>query len=143
MTIIDKIKNSVESITGMQFIYESPQTINTRLDNMPMPCVFMNIIDQGVAIDDNGIIREQMTIQVMFCDLCDLDFDGIDAEKIIDRLKKIAFSWVAKSMASTEFKVKAILGTNRYYADNDAIVCAFSVSLQIEEIDGVSKCTLI
>lgn len=143
MTIIDKIKNSVESITGMQFIYESPQTINTRLDNMPMPCAFMNIIDQGVAIDDNGIIREQMTIQVMFCDLCDLDFDGIDAEKIIDRLKKIAFSWVAKSMASTEFKVKAILGTNRYYADNDAIVCAFSVSLQIEEIDGVSKCTLL
>lgn len=143
MTIIDKIKNSVESITGMQFIYESPQTINTRLDNMPMPCAFMNIIDQGVAIDDNGIIREQMTIQVMFCDLCDLDFDGIDAEKIIDRLKKIAFSWVAKSMSSNEFKVKAILGTNRYYADNDAIVCAFSVSLQIEEIDGVSKCTLL
>lgn len=141
MTIIDKIKNSVESVTGMQFIYESPQTINTRLDNMPMPCAFMNIIDQGVAIDDNGIIREQMTIQVMFCDLCELDFDGIDAEKILDRLKKTAFSWVAKSMASTEFKVKAILGTNRYYADNDAIVCAFSVSLQIEEIDGVSKCT--
>ena len=141
MTIIDKIKNSVESITGMQFIYESPQTINTRLDNMPMPCAFMNIIDQGVAIDDNGIIREQMTIQVMFCDLCDLDFDGIDAEKILDRLKKTAFFWLAKSMSSTEFKVKAILGTNRYYADNDAIVCAFSVSLQIEEIDGISKCT--
>ena len=143
MTIIDKIKNSVESITGMQFIYESPQTINTRLDNMPMPCAFMNIIDQGVAIDDNGIIREQMTIQVMFCDLCDLDFDGIDAEKILDRLKKTAFFWLAKAMASNEFKIKAILGTNRYYADNDAIVCAFSVSLQIEEIDGVSKCTLI
>ena len=101
----------------------------------------MNIIDQGVAIDDNGIIREQMTIQVMFCDLCELDFDGIDAEKILDRLKKIAFSWVANAMSSTEFKVKEILGTNRYYADNDAIVCAFSVSLQIEEIDGVSKCT--
>ena len=85
MTIIDKIKNSVESVTGMQFIYESPQTINTRLDNMPMPCCFMNIIDQGVAIDDNGIIREQMTIQVMFCDLCELDFDGIDAEKILNK----------------------------------------------------------
>ena len=141
MTIIDKIKNSVESVTGMQFVYESPQTINTRLDNMPMPCAFMNIIDQGVAIDDNGIIREQMTIQVMFCDLCELDFDGIDAEKILDRLKKIAFSWVANAMSSTEFKFKEILGTNRYYADNDAIVCAFSVSLQIEEIDGVSKCT--
>ena len=143
MTIIDKIKNSVESVTGMQFVYESPQTINTRLDNMPMPCAFMNIIDQGVAIDDNGIIREQMTIQIMFCDLCELDFDGIDAEKILDRLKKTAFFWLAKSMSSTEFKIKAILGTNRYYADNDAIVCAFSVSLQIEEIDGVSKCTLL
>ena len=143
MTIIDKIKNSVESVTGMQFVYESPQTINTRLDNMPMPCAFMNIIDQGVAIDDNGIIREQMTIQVMFCDLCELDFDGIDAEKILDRLKKIAFSWVANAMSSNEFKDKEILGTNRYYADNDAIVCAFSVSLQIEEIDGISKCTLI
>ena len=143
MTIIDKIKNSVETITGMQFVYESPQTINTRLDNMPMPCAFMNIIDQGVAIDDNGIIREQMTIQVMFCDLCELDFDGIDAEKILDRLKKIAFSWVANAMSSNEFKVKEILGTNRYYADNDAIVCAFSVSLQIEEIDGISKCSNI
>ena len=143
MTIIDKIKLSVESVTGMQFIYESPQTINTRLDNMPMPCAFMNIIDQGVAIDDNGIIREQMTIQVMFCDLCDLDFDGIDAEKILDRLKKTAFFWLAKSMSSTEFKIKTILGTNRYYADNDAIVCAFSVSLQIEEIDGISKCSNI
>ena len=143
MTIIDKIKSSVETITGMQFIYESPQTINTRLDNMPMPCCFMNIIDQGVAIDDNGIIREQMTIQVMFCDLCDLDFDGIDAERILDRLKKTAFFWLAKAMGSTEFKVKEILGTNRYYADNDAIVCAFSVSLQIEEIDGISKCSNI
>ena len=141
MTIIDKIKNSVESVTGMQFVYESPQTINTRLDNMPMPCAFMNIIDQGVAIDDNGIIREQMTIQVMFCDLCELDFDGIDAEKILDRLKKIALSWEANAMSSTASKVKEITGPTRYYADNDAIVCAFSVSLQIEEIDGVSKCT--
>lgn len=143
MTIIDKIKASVEDATRFKFYYDSPSTLNTRLDNVELPCAMMELINQGAVTDDNGIIRERLTIQVLFADICDVDFDGIDTEEIIDRLKRRAFMWLASLRRSQDLRLIDNLSTSRYYADNDAVVCAYGVTCVIEEVEGVSNCTII
>lgn len=143
MNIIEKIKESVESSTKLPFYYDSPETLNTRLDNVELPCAMMELIEQGAVTDDNGIIRERLTIQVLFTDLCDLDIDGITAENIIDRLKRKSFLWLCDLRKSYELKLVQTLGTARYYASNDAIVCAYGVTIQVEEVEGISSCSVI
>lgn len=143
MTIIDKIKKSVETATDYKFYYDSPETLNTRLDNIELPCVMMNLIESGTATDENGIIRERMTIQVLFVDLCEIDLDGVDTEVTLDKLKRRAFAWLCQLRKSEDLNLIENVSTARYYQTNDANICAFAVSVIVEEIEGVSKCTIL
>lgn len=138
MTVIDKIKESVERATGLQFFYDTPQTLNTRLDDMPLPCAMMQIVESGAAISENGVIRERLNVLVLFADKSELDFDGVQNERTrLDGLKKQAFAWLQALMRSETLQVVRIGNTARYYASDDAIVTAFAVNVELEEIEGV------
>ena len=138
MTIIDKIKQSVEQATGLPFVYDTPQTLNVRLDNLNLPCAMMQVVESGTATDENGIIREVITAMVLFTDRTELDFDGIENErKHLDAMKKAAFGWLLSLRRSECLRLVSTGATARYYATDDAIVTAFGVTVTIEELEGV------
>lgn len=138
MTIIDKIKRSVESATGLAFLYDTPQTLNQRLDNMLLPCAMMQIVESGAVADENGIIRERLSVMVLFADKTDIDFDGVQNEREhLDAMKKAAFRWLLALRRDDDLRFIEGGGTTRYYADNDAIVTAYGVQVTIEETEGV------
>lgn len=138
MTIIDKIKKSVEESTGLAFYYDTPQTLTYRADNVTMPCAMMNIATAGTIYDENGIIHERLTIQVLFVNTSELDFDGIENERErLDTLKKAAFRWLLSLRRSEDLRLISEQGTSRYYATEDAICTAYGVTVTIEEIEGV------
>ena len=68
MSVIDKIKNSVEQATGLTFYYDTPQTLNVRLDRAQYPCAMLHILESGAVIDANGILRERLTIEMLFAE---------------------------------------------------------------------------
>lgn len=138
MTIIDKIKLSVEQATGLPFIYDTPQTLNVRLDNMKLPCAMMQVVESGAVADENGLIRERLTAMVLFADRTDLDFDGIQNEaEHLDAMKKQAFRWLLALRRSDKLILVDTGSTARYYASDDAILTAFGVTVTIEEVEGV------
>lgn len=141
-SIIQKIKESVENATGMTFYYDTPQTLNLRLDRAAFPCAMLHIVESGAVQDTNGVLRERMTIEVLFVTLSDLDFDGLDVEnRELNTLKIRAFEWLlALLRMKTELRCVSLNGTSRYYATDDAIYSAFGVNVTIEEIEGISKC---
>ena len=63
MNVIEKIKNSIESVTSLTFYYDTPQTLNQRLDSATYPCAMLNIVQSGAIVTDNGIIRERLTVE--------------------------------------------------------------------------------
>lgn len=141
MSVIDKIKNSITEATGMPFYYDTPQTLNVRLDRAQYPCAMLHILQSGAVTDTNGILRERLTIEMLFATTSDLDFDGTDVEaNEIDGLKKHAFRWLMKLLRNRDLRLISINGTNRYYATDDAIYSAYGVNVTLEEAQGWSKC---
>lgn len=143
MSIIDKIKKSIEEATGLTFYYDTPQTLNVRLDRATYPCAMLHILQSGAVTDANGILRERLTIEVLFATTSHLDFDGVDVEaNEINGLKKQAFKWLVKLLRSRDLRLISINGTNRYYATDDAIYSAFGVNVTLDETQGFSKCDI-
>lgn len=143
MSIIDKIKKSIEDATGLMFYYDTPQTLNVRLDRATYPCAMLHILQSGAVTDANGVLRERLTIEVLFATTSHLDFDGVDVEaNEIDGLKKQAFKWLIKLLRSHDLRLVSINGTNRYYATDDAIYSAFGVNVTLDEAQGFSKCDI-
>lgn len=149
MSIIDKIKESVESATGLPFYYDTPETLNQRMSGVSarrpwcFPCAMLNILQSGAVTDQNGILRERLTIEVLFATKSDLDFDGVEVEACeIDGMKERAFTWLLALMRSNTLRLVAMNNTQRYYATDDAIFSAYGVNITIEEAQGLSRCTL-
>lgn len=143
MSIIEKIKNSITAATGLPFYYDTPQTLNIRLDRAQYPCAMLNILQSGAVTDANGILRERLTIEILFATTSHLDFDGTDVEaNEIDGLKKHAFTWLIKLLRSHDLRLVSVNGTNRYYATEDAIYSAFGVNVTLDEAQGFSACNI-
>lgn len=142
-SVIDKIKASITAATGLPFYYDTPQTLNVRLDTATYPCAMLHILQSGTAVDVNGVIRERLTIEMLFATVSNLDFDGVDVEaNELDVLKRKAFLWLVHLHRSHELRLISINGTSRYYATDDAIYSAFGVNVTIEEVLGVSACDI-
>lgn len=141
MSVIEKIKNSITAATGLPFYYDTPQTLNLRLDRATYPCAMLHILQSGAIVDTNGILRERLTIEMLFATTSNLDFDGTDVEKNeLDKMKLLAFQWLLALYRSRELRLVSINSTNRYYATDDAIYSAYGVQVTIDEAQGVSKC---
>ena len=143
MSVIDKIKSSVEAATGLKFYYDTPQTLNVRMEreDWDFPCAMLNILQAGAVTDQNGIMRERLTIEVLFSQLSSLDFDGIKVEADeLDEMKRKAFKWVQSLFRSHDLRLVSTNGTNRYYATDDAIISAYGINVTIDEIQGVAPC---
>lgn len=143
MSIIDKIEKSIVFATGLPFYYDTPQTLNVRMDkgDWVFPCAMLHIIQSGTVIDTNGIIRERLNIEMLFATTSNLDFDGKKVEnEELDDLKKKAFQWLLNLYRSRDLRLSEITGTSRYYATDDAIYSAYGVKVSLEEIQGVTKC---
>ena len=142
MSIIEKIKRSVERATGLPFYYDTPQTLNVRLDMATYPCAMLHIVTSGAVIGDNGIIRERLNVEVLFTTTSRLDFDGVDVENNeLDKMKEHAFKWLLSLLRTrTGLRLVTLNGTNRYYATDDAIYSAYGVNVTLEEIQGVTAC---
>lgn len=138
MSIIEKIKHSVECATGLRFYYDSPETLNVRVDNLTLPCAMLDVVESGAVFDENGVVRERLNIQVLFADKTQLDYDGIENEsEHLDWLKRKAFQWLLGLRRSDDLRLVGVGNTQRYYATQDAIVTAYGVQVNIEEMEGV------
>lgn len=144
MSIIEKIKQSVTGATGLPFLYDTPQTLNVRLDKLEstqFPCAMLHIVQSGAIQDQNGILRERLTIEILFATLSRLDFDGLQVENNeLDTMKRHAFVWLQALLRSRDLRLVSNNGTQRYYATDDAIISAYGVNVTIDEIKGFSPC---
>ena len=141
MSIIKKIKASVEGATGLPFYYDTPQTLNLRLERATFPAALLHIITSGAVADTNGILRERLNVEVLFTTTSSLDFDGVDVENLeLDKMKEHAFRWLLSLFRSRTLRLVTLNGTNRYYATDDAIYSAYGVNVTLEEIQGLTAC---
>lgn len=143
MTIIEKIKRSVEAATGLPFLYHAAGEINeliARAESLPVAFAFL--LDSGTIDDVNGRYRERVTLAVMFADKSQFDFNAIENEQIIDRMKIKAYKWLQSLRLSNDLNIVSINQTQRLYDATTDILTGFSVNVTIEDYAGYGECEL-
>lgn len=143
MTIIEKIKQSVEGATGMPFLYHAAGELNEIVARCgELPVAYSFLIDSGTIDDLNGRYHERVTLAVMFCDKTEFDFNALENEKIIDRMKVKAYKWMQSLRMSNALRVISVNNTQRLYDNTTDILTGFAVNITIEDVAGVGECEL-
>lgn len=143
MTIIEKIKQSVEGATGMPFLYHAAGELNELIARCSeLPVAYSFLIDSGTIDDVNGRYHERVTLAVMFCDKTDFDFNALENEQIIDRMKAKAYKWLQSLRMSNALRIVAVNNTQRLYDDTTDVLTGFAVNITLEDIAGAGECEL-
>lgn len=140
MTIIEKIKNSIEGAVSIPFYYHAGGELNNILDGAEFPCAYAFLLESGTIADVNGLYHERISLAVFFCDLTEFDFDSFDNERIIDECKQRAFTWLSSLRMSDDLSVVSVTSTSRVYDQFDAVVTGYGVQVTIEEEEGFGIC---
>lgn len=143
MTIIDKIKTSVEGATGLPFLYHAAGEINelvARANSLPISFAFL--LDSGTIEDVNGRYHERVTLAVMFTDKTEFDFNALENEEIIDRMKVKAYKWLDSLRNSNDLQIVSVNSTQRLYDTTTDILTGYAVNITLQDMQGVGECEL-
>ena len=144
MTIIEKIRNSIQRVHGEGFevYYHDDPTLNIIADSMSLPCAIVQLITQGRVEQQSGQWREVVSAAVFFVDRSEFDFDADDNEAVIDHCKVRALQWLAALPMDDALELVRVERTGRVYERFDAILTGFALMVELREIEGVSDCDL-
>jgi hypothetical protein len=142
MTIIEKIRASIQSVHGgdFQVYYHDDPTMNLIADNMDLPAAIVQLITQGTIDQQSGQWREVVSAAVFFVDKSDFDFDADENEKIIDRCKRRCLRWLAALPLDEHLDLVRWERTSRVYERFDAILTGFAVMVMLRERESVTDC---
>lgn len=145
MSIVLKIKEKFEQITGIPLIYQSEEMVNFLAGEKSVPVGIWYLLQDGQVVSDSasGTIRERIQARIYVGDLTELDFDAIENEKIIERCKKILFNFIAQLKSDTELEVESINLSRRFYLHTDEILTGYMVDVTISELSGFNKCNYV
>ena len=143
MTIIEKIKQSIDGATGMPFLYHAAGELNELIARCKeLPVAYSFLLDSGTIDDVNGRYHERVTLAVMFCDKTEFDFNALENEEIIDRMKVKAYKWIQSLRMSNALRVVSVNNTQRLYDNTTDVLTGFAVNITLEDIAGLGECEL-
>lgn len=137
MTIVDKIKSSIEAATSVPLYYQSEERLNEILDSAQFPCAFLYILTNQQLTTDSRQFRERLQVAVFFVEPTEFDFVSVENERIIDNCKRRALKWLQGMNTDKWLRLVAINNTERVYDVMDAVLTGFAVNVTIEELTGV------
>lgn len=142
MTIIEKIRASIQSVHGESFAvyYHDEPTINLIADTMTLPCAVVQLITQGELNEQSGQWREVVSAIVFFVDKSEFDFDADANERIIDQCKRRALRWLASLPMDANLDLVRWERTSRVYERFDAILTGFAVMVMLRDNESVTNC---
>ena len=145
MSIVLKIKEKFEKITGIPLIYQSEEMVNFLVGGNSMPVGIWYLLQDGQVVSDSasGTIRERIQARIYVGDLTELDFEAIENEKIIDKCKKILFNFIAQLKSDNDLEVENINLSRRFYLHTDEILTGYMVDVTISELSGFNKCSYV
>ena len=141
MTIIDKIKASIQSVhTDLPVYYGDDAEVNLTTGSMTFPCAIIRLLSRGKVVRENGQLKERVSAAVFFVNLTEFDCDAEDNEDIIQDCKESAEEWLA-SLPLDDYIDATETDTERVYQQYDDIVTGWGILLDVTELTGYTGCT--
>ena len=144
MTIIEKIRASIQAVHGSDFpvYYHDDPTMNLIADTMKLPAAIVQLITQGTIDQQSGQYREVVSAAVFFVDKSEFDFNADDNEQVIDQCKRRCLRWLAALPMDAHLDLVRWERTSRVYERFDSILTGFAVLVDLREREGVTDCEI-
>ena len=157
MTIVDKIKNSIqaalnwtETVTDengntSEVLHEFPvyyhddATLNEMTSAMDFPCAIVLLLTSGNMERGSGQLKERVSAAVFFVEPSDFDFDAVENEAIIDRCKKRGEKWLG-GLNLDRYINATLTRTERTYNRYDDILTGMGFLVEVTEQQGWTNC---
>lgn len=138
MTIVDKIKASIQAELGVDFpvYYHDDPTLNLMTSSMTFPCALVMLITDGRVVQEGGTVKEVVSAAVFFVEKTEFDMAAEANEVIIDRCKGRAFAWLLCLGADPWITLSNLNRTSRVYDRYDDILTGFGVFADLKENTG-------
>jgi hypothetical protein len=136
-TIVNKIKQSVQSGTGLTCLYGSLDSINVQMgDQTEFPVAFFVLLNNGSLDDRISNYRERVDVAMFFVKPTEFDFESIENEAIISECKQCAFQWLNSLFLGGDLRYITTLNTSRVYNQMDDILTGYALRVRLEELVG-------
>ena len=136
MSIVNKIKSSVQSITGLPCYYDDSGRLNMRLDYLEYPLAFFTLINNGNLNTTNAHYRERVDVAMFFIKPTTYDFESLENEAIIEECKGYALKWLQGLRLQRDLIPLYVLNTTRVYNYADTILTGYAINIRLEETLG-------
>ena len=136
MSIVNKIKSSVQSITGLPCYYDDSGRLNMRLDYLEYPLAFFTLINNGNLNTTNAHYRERVDVARFFIKPTTYDFESLENEAIIEECKGYALKWLQGLRLQRDLIPLYVLNTTRVYNYADTILTGYAINIRLEETLG-------
>lgn len=139
MTIVAKIKKTIEEATGLPFLYHAAGDLELLLAQVPsLPVAYTFLLDTSAVADVNGIFHERATLAVVFASETAFDFNSLENEQLIDEMKRTAYKWIT-SIRRRYYDVLDVVAVNsaqRLYDTTAAVLTGYAVNITLQEVEG-------
>ena len=136
MSIVNKIKTSVQTITGLPCYYDDSGRLNMKLDYLEYPLAFFTLINNGNLNTTNAHYRERVDIAMFFIKPTTFDFESLENEQIIEECKGYALKWLQGLRLQRDLIPLYVLNTTRVYNYADTILTGYAINIRLEETIG-------
>lgn len=140
-TIEQKIRIIAERMGNVNYLYDGWGLVNLRADQTPTP-IMVNILPVSGAFHLNGRrITESVNCLIGFLDKTQFDFDGIENDAIIERMKKLALEFIMTLNESGLFEpITGEVPMSIEYNLLDVNLTGVILQISLEEKRGVVMC---
>lgn len=136
-TIVNKIKKSVQSGTGLTCLYGSLDSINVQMgDQTEFPVAFFVLLNNGSLDNRSSNYRERVDVAMFFVKPTEFDFESIENEALIADCKQYAFQWLNSLFLGGDLRYITTLNTSRVYNQMDDILTGYALRVRLEELVG-------
>lgn len=137
-TIVNKIKKSVQSGTGLTCLYGSLDDINAQMGGQTdFPVAFFVLLNTGNLNTETSNYRERVDVAMFFVKPTEFDFESVENEQIIAECKSYAFQWLNSLYLGGDLRYITTLNTSRVYNQMDDILTGYAVRVRLEELVGM------
>lgn len=140
-SVESKIRSVAEKMTCIRYMFDNWAMANVKLDSNSLPAM-LNVLPVSGKLNVGKLqMKDYPNLLIAFMDKVDLDFNGDDADNVIERCKAYAQEFILMINQSKLFQqIDGDIPYSVFYDKLDVNVAGITLELTLKEVNGLVFC---
>ena len=136
-----KIASIAAKMEGVTYLFDNWATANVRLDKLEFPAIINLLPVSGSFRIGRTQLKDCPDCMIAFADKTEFDFDGVENDGVIERMKALAVKFIRELNKSGLFEfISDEVNYSVFYDKLNVNVTGSVIELRLREVQGVPMC---